>query len=811
MAESIKISELDELVSGSVLGTTKVPVVDGGATKYAQASSIKAFVNSDVATNAELASQIASVNSTIDGLTTADISENVSYKYYTDARVTTQLNALSVLSGSTTSLTISDNGDVNVSLVDKITFTNATVFDAGSGDVNVTIDIPSSLSVIDTVGPTVVNGVDQIIFDGATVTNNGNGDITVTIDGSSTDISALNTFTGSIRSEINGIEAFTASFSASVETRIITLEDASIILPDGTVSSSQQIADFGFITDAGGGITNGTVSGSQQIVELGFLPTSSLATETNYHIISQSIIIGEPINSNLLLSSVYVDSSRTITFSQFSQSVDTRIGSAGAGGSDYISNVSFVDNTITFTGNGFGFSGNVPLTNGIISASQQILDLGFPLTTEINQTYIVDRLPVGSVSSSAQITELGFLGLASTAVSSSGQIILTNSDTGGFDTSYVAENIDFQYYTDAKVNTVLNGLDLLSGSNRFDGLISASSQINYADVYNKVLFLTGSDNLTISSGSTASNIPFVRLTIDAPSATELTDLSNIVYGAGLISGSTQIANLGFIDNDGLFQLNNFTSSAGGFGILSSSISERVTNLSNLAITSSEQIDYNFVQNIPTFGNGDGILISQSFENQITISANAAAPTWDSVTFKPVDIVSSSAQVDGYHLFAKTGSENTFYGNQTITGSVLSNGSILSSDITTTTINTTNLTTTNLTSNGTSTFNGAVYNNVDGFTSVGAGTASLDFSTGNFFQIPLDDTTTTHISASNEIAGQVVTVLLQCGTNSTASFSINVKQPATSFYTSSQTGEFDVITFTTFDSGIYLTSAQKNFV
>ena len=106
MAESIKISELDELVSGSVIGTTKVPVVDGGATKYTQASSIKAYINSDVATDAELSARIATVNSTIDGLTTADISENSSYKYYTDARVTDRLNALSVLSGSSTSLTV---------------------------------------------------------------------------------------------------------------------------------------------------------------------------------------------------------------------------------------------------------------------------------------------------------------------------------------------------------------------------------------------------------------------------------------------------------------------------------------------------------------------------------------------------------------------------------------------------------------------------------------------------------------------------------------------------------------------------------
>ena len=86
MAETVKISELDELVSGSILGTTILPVVDGGTTQYTQMSSIKAYVNSDVATDSELSAQISAVNSTINTLTTDNISEG-SNLYYTDARV----------------------------------------------------------------------------------------------------------------------------------------------------------------------------------------------------------------------------------------------------------------------------------------------------------------------------------------------------------------------------------------------------------------------------------------------------------------------------------------------------------------------------------------------------------------------------------------------------------------------------------------------------------------------------------------------------------------------------------------------------
>ena len=787
MAESIKISELDELVSGSVLGTTKVPVVDGGATKYAQASSIKAFVNSDVATDAELASQIASVNSTIDGLTTADISENVSYKYYTDARVTTQLNALSVLSGSSTSLTVSDNGDVNVSLVDKITFTNATVFDAGSGDVTVTIDIPSTLSVIDTVGPTVVNGVDQITFDGATVTNNGSGDITVTIDGSSTDISLLNTFTGSIRGEINGIEAFTASFSSSVENRITSLETASITLPNGLLSSSQQITDFGFISEsAGTTIPQGTVSSSQQIVGLGFVTTGSLATGTNYHIISQSIIATEPIDSNLLLSSVYIDKTKTITFSQFSQSIDSRVGAGG--GSDYISNVTFDNNRLTFTGVGSAFNDYVGLPNGLVSSSVQLNGFGFLTSTDVNTTYISDRLPNGLVSGSTQISSFGFLNNASNIVSSSAQIVLLNTVSGGFDTSHISENEFFQYYTDNKVTDVINSLQLVSGSVLPSCSVSSSSQIDYQLIYNKPLFYTGSSNVFITSGSQSGaggyGSPWVQIQVLSPTLTEFNTLSNSVYTSGLISGSAQISDLGFIDDNVLDSLNFWTGSSGGFSVISQSINLRINNVeSNIgaggSTTLSGLTDTNF---------------NSLFSGEI-LTYNSSAGYWE-----------NTKQLSG---------------NYVITGSLILTGSI-EADSLIVTGSTTNTLTVNGTStfegtntfNQNSTFNGAVYNSVDAFiASPGAGTASLDFSTGNYFQIVLDpaSTGTTHISASNELEGQVVTVLLQCGLNSTASFSTNIKQPATSFYTASQSGEYDVITFTTFGTGVYLTSLQKNFV
>jgi hypothetical protein len=842
MAASIKISDLSQLVSGSIVGTTKIPVVDGGTTKYINASSIKAYVNSDVATDAELSTQISAVNSTISGLTTANISENASYKYYTDSRVTDRLNALSVLSGSSTSLTVSD-GSTNVAAVDKITFNNATVFNAGSGDVTVTV--PSSLTVGDGSG-IPISSVDTITFPGATIVDNTNGDITVTISGgTATNISALNSFTssanssinsinistgsinsftGSIRGEVSGIEAYTSSLKAvsivSSSQQITNLGFLSSSF--GLISSSQQISDFGFISaSAGSTIPQGTVSGSQQIVGLGFVTTGSLATGPNFHIISQSIIATDPIDSNLLLSSVYVDKTRTITFSQFSSSLNSRIlAGGGAGSIDYVSNVTFGNNRLTFTGVGSAFNGSVTLANGIISSSGQIFDFGYLRDIDVDSTYVKSRLPVGTISGSTQISNLGFLNSSNGIISSSAQIVLINTVSGGFDTSNVAENVNFKYYTDARVQNVLNGLTLISSSVLPSGSVSSSSQIDYQLVFNKVLFYTGSNNLTITSGSQsgagAYGSPWVSIASNSPSNTEFSSVvasisssfNNNVFSKTIISGSTQISNLGFVSNESLAALNTWTGSIGGFGVVSSSLASRIVNLSNVVLTASNQINYNSIQNTPTFAPGDGILISQSLENAITITNNASAPTWTSITFKPSNLVSSSLQVDGYNLFAKTGSTNTFYGNQTVYGEVQS------TDLTVTGISDLQGAATfagTSTFNGISTFNNPVVNEITAV-AVNGGTASLDFSIGNLFEINLDTSATTHISASNISAGQTVTVLISPNNQSTASFSSNVKQPFGSFYTASSAGSIDIITLTKFNSAnVYMTSVKNNFV
>ncbi len=81
--------------------------------------------------------------------------------------------------------------------------------------------------------------------------------------GGSTDISALNTFTGSAQTSLTALNAATSSYalktdvsgaftsvSSSVSTRLTSLEAGGGSVPSGTISSSTQISDFGFISSS---------------------------------------------------------------------------------------------------------------------------------------------------------------------------------------------------------------------------------------------------------------------------------------------------------------------------------------------------------------------------------------------------------------------------------------------------------------------------------------------------------------------------------------------------------------------------------
>jgi len=758
MADSIKISELDELVSGSVLGTTIVPVVDGGTTQHTKMSSIKAYVNSDVATDSELAAAIAGVNSTITALTTDDVAEGTN-EYYTDARVKTKLDAESVLSGSTLSVV----GGGSVDNVNTITFTGATV-GGSAGSAIVTIAAASALQVLD--GATTVNDVDKITFSGATITNDGGGDVTVTIANSLTveeeggidvtDVtriifdgatvvdggggyvnvsiaagdsvpmlihtSSVNNFSSSVDSHIFGIATytssvdahildvatFTSSFSSSVESRIVTLESAGgSAIPDGTISGSQQITDFGYISSSfgiesklnlipGASLSITSESNGQTLdilIDVSGGPgggTGDVTYTNGFHIISQST---STLESNAILSEMYVDANQNITFTQFSSSVDGRFGSGG--GSDYISNVSYGNNTLTFTGTGFGFNGSVPLSNGLVSSSNQITDLGFLNDGDVTAVYLAGKLPQGIVSGAQQITDLGFAGGGTGLISSSAQVILTQADSSSFTTYFIPEETNL-YYTDERVKTKMDVEGVISSSAQIsvpDGTISGSSQVDYAQAFNQLELRSGSNAILITSGTAGYGNPYITIGLDgtafASLQTELDfgTLSDVFYGATIPSTSAQLYALGAVDTLALNALNDFTGSAGGFGVASSSLASRITTVENSAGGIIVEAGFEIISQSNSISNlildlvridSTGVTFND-FSASVAAGGGAGASTFAGLTdtefssFVGGDLVKYNAVTEKW--------ENTFQlnGAYLITGSLIVTGGAVTAD------------------------------------------------------------------------------------------------------------------------------------
>lgn len=97
-------------------------------------------------------------------------------------------------------------------------------------------------------------------------------------------------------------------------------------------------------------------------------------------------------------------------------------------------------------------------------------------------------------------------------------------------------------------------------------------------------------------------------------------------------------------------------------------------------------------------------------------------------------------------------------------------------------------------------------------SFGNFTASVDFKTGNFFTLTLNNSANIHIRPTNLQQGQIVYIrVTQNGTGlGTASFPSFVKQPSGSLYTGSQVlGAIDVLSLVTFDTtNVYVNSVRN---
>lgn len=261
----------------------------------------------------------------------------------------------------------------------------------------------------------------------------------------------------------------------------------------GTLSSSKQIQDFGFLTSSNWyeivDKPSGIVSSSVQVLSGTGIVSSSNQRSSIGLGTSDNVIFGNISGSNLTIDgNAFIDGTLTARTYIISSSI-VDIQSIKASGSTQFGDT--IDDTHQFTGSLF-LSGSLtsqgtitaPLFSGIfgggvISSSQQIQDLGFVTDGELSGSVYWDNIlskPNGIVSSSSQTLSHLF---GTNIISGSGQrgvLGLAESDSPRFATLYATHgNFD--------------GNLLVGGTITARTYVVSSSVVNY-----ETLLISGSTN-----------------------------------------------------------------------------------------------------------------------------------------------------------------------------------------------------------------------------------------------------------------------------------------------------------------------------
>lgn len=333
------------------------------------------------------------------------------------------------------------------------------------------------------------------------------------------------------------------------------------LVAEGTISSSQQIADFGFITSSvWENIVNkpvGIVSSSNQVLfGTGIISSSNQLPQIGLGP-SSNVVFGNISGSNLTIDgNAFIDGTLTARTYIISSSV-VDIQSIKASGSTQFGDT--IDDTHQFTGSLFlsgSLSSQGTITapffsgifgGGVISSSQQIQDLGFVTEGELSGSVYWDNIlnkPSGLVSSSIQTLSHLF---GTNIVSGSGQrgvLGLAESDSPRFNTLYATNaNFDGNLLVGGTItartyvvsSSVVNYQTILvSGSSKFGDTLddvhqfTGSLSVTGSSFFDAdILVFTGSANIT---GSLVVEGNFVL-----PSTNQLPVISST--GSLVISGS----------------------------------------------------------------------------------------------------------------------------------------------------------------------------------------------------------------------------------------------------------------------------------
>ena len=539
---------------------------------------------------------------------------------YNTQTIDTLVDSLDTGSFTTSAITASSLITASVNL-NTITFTkgNGSTFDVtvntGSGGGGTT-DI-SSLNAFTASQLTINSGLNASTASQQVSINNLNS-TTASINSSITQlnassasqqisINALNTNSGSVNSSITQLNASSASQQISINALNAATSSyvTSAITASSLITASFSVNTLTFtkgngdtfgvvIPDvSGSGVPAGTISGSVQIVELGFLQTSSF----NAYTASTDSSITQ-LNASSASQQISIDALNTT-----SASLNT---SASLG----LTTASFSGNTLTFTkGNGTTFGLVIPdvsgstLPSGLLSSSvTNFTDYSASVDSRINAITSSGGIPTGTVSSSAQITSLGFVSSSVTASSlvtasfSGNTLTFTKGDASTF--GVVIPDVSGSTIPAGTVSSsaqILNyGIFATTGSNTFIGNQTISSSLF---ISGNISMVNGSDLITHHVRAAGSN----GLELQTSAGTTI-----VAMGAG---GGTQAVFVGAVSANSIS-----ASTINGLGdplAFSTSVDSRLDGLEaatssyvTSAITASSLVTASFSGNTLTFTKGD---------------------------------------------------------------------------------------------------------------------------------------------------------------------------------------------------------------
>ena len=296
------------------------------------------------------------------------------------------------------------------------------------------------------------------------------------------------------RDRLASLESVTSSFeskgrsviSSSAQITAFGFISSSVTIPTGTISSSAQITSFGFISSSAT-IPAGTISSSAQITTLGFISSSTDITSLNSFTSSQSSL--NTAFTNGISARLQTSSFNEYTASQSTSSLVNRLNAIESVSGSWI--------TESETGS---FLTNL---SGAISSSTQISDLGF-----VTGSYT-------TINSFNSLTQ-SFNSISQSFNVISGSVV---SIQGGFDTG------SYQTFT-TSVNTSISNLNTFTASVSTASLVTSISNLNSAT----------SSYLTSLSGAISSSSQL----------TSSYDTRYVISGSvgatpsGTISGSSQL-------------------------------------------------------------------------------------------------------------------------------------------------------------------------------------------------------------------------------------------------------------------------------